>query len=108
MALAGKIKCDFCTFIGDLAENKLNKAALRIPDGWVSIHPTVVVHGLRGGKIPKDSKDRRHLIVGKVKQKVTTLHVCPACVSDRDVFDIGLCLGAPPKKEEREANPMKM
>lgn len=103
--IAGKIKCDYCGFIGDMVGVELSKGTLKVPEGWISIHPTIVVHGMRGIGI----KDPRYKMLDgiktKVKEKVRSLHCCTSCVREKDVFDIALALPAPVMREE--VNPMK-
>ena len=106
MAFAGKIKCDFCDFIGDLVTTSGN-GVLRVPDSWVSIHPMVVVHGMRGMKLSDPLYKSKEKIKDMVKTKVKSLHACPGCVNERGVFDMGMSLPAPIEKEVREENYMR-
>jgi hypothetical protein len=104
--LAGKIKCDFCTFVGDLEAAGNLKGTLQVPSGWVSIHPMITVHGLRGIDLKDPRYEELKEIKERVKEKVTSLHCCPGCCKDRNIFGINLMLPAAPEREVAP-NPMK-
>lgn len=95
--IAGKIKCDFCNFLGDLQKHEINRGALKVPDGWIAIHPTVSVYGMRGLKISDPRYKEREKIKEKVLQSVKSIHCCPACANERDVFSNQISLPAPPQ-----------
>lgn len=99
MAMAGRIRCDFCGYIGEMEFGSGNKGILSTPDGWISIYPTVVISGLRG-KLDQEKRKKREEIRDKVKEKVKTLHCCLGCATERDVFSLALALPSPQKKPE--------
>ena len=103
--IAGRIKCDFCEFIGEMTSSDGNKGAVKVPDGWIGIHPTVSVYGMRG----LERKDPRYEVRSKIKEKVLksvkSIHCCPRCANDRDVFSNQEML--PPPMQERQANAMR-
>ena len=103
--IAGKIRCDYCNFIGDMTCVELNKGTLKVPEGWISIHPTIVVHGMRGISLKDPRYEQLDKIKTKVKEKVRSLHCCPACSREKDVFGIELALPAP--KHQEPINHMK-
>ena len=103
--IAGRCKCDFCGFISEMAGNPVQKSAMTMPEGWVSVHPMIVVHGMRGMKLSDKRYDDFKLMKDKVKQKVESLHICPRCLTDRDVFDMSRAL--PPTAQVVKENHMR-
>lgn len=103
--IAGRIKCDYCEFVGEMVGTEMSKGTLKVPEGWISIHPTIVVHGMRGIGLKDPLYKRLSEIKDKVKQKVRSLHCCPACTREKDVFNIELALPAP--KHQEPINHMK-
>lgn len=101
--LAGRIACDFCKFVGDLEKVETSKGTMRVPAGWVSIHPVVTFHGNRGhnNEISDERRRYQNMMKCKIKEKVLSLHVCPGCTSERNVFDLVLALpqGVQQKRE---------
>lgn len=105
--IRGKILCDFCQFIGEMEVTKLNKGTLKVPDGWISVHPTIVVHGMRGLDFKSKAYKDREKMKEKIKDKVKPLHACPRCVTERNVFDLQMALPAP-NTQERDVNYMRV
>lgn len=105
MAVAGRVRCDFCSFVGDMEAMGLNKGAMQVPIGWISIHPMVVVHGMRGIKRRDPKHSDLEKIKNKIKKQVRSMHACPGCAVDRDIFSMQLAL--PPAAQEAYENPMK-
>lgn len=94
--IGGRIKCDFCEFIGEMQFSQTSKGALKVPDSWVSIHPHVTIHGIKSTIEKADNSWKtRKAMKDKIAERVKSLHVCPGCVSGRNVFDLQESLPAP-------------
>lgn len=96
--LGGRIKCDFCNFLGEMQPSSV-RGSIKIPNTWISIHPTIVVHGMRNLKIKDPEYERLNTMKDKIRLKVATIHCCPGCAEDRDVFDLARALPAAPEKQ---------
>lgn len=91
MAMIGKIKCDFCGFIGDLSKDG-HSAMLKTPTCWAHVYPAIKLFGFKNlGFKEKDD------IKKKLKQKIPDMHICPQCVESREVFDMSLKLEYKPE-----------
>lgn len=93
MAIGGRIKCDYCGFIGEMEFHAAQKSVLRAPSGWVSIHPMITFHGQLATKNLKPNttgyKERMDL-KEKIKERVHSQHVCPECVFGKNVMALQL------------------
>lgn len=91
--IGGRIKCDYCGFVGEMEFSPQSKTVLKAPSGWVSIHPTITFHGqlatknLRAGT---QGYEERMKLKEKIKARVHSQHVCPGCLFERDVMALRL------------------
>lgn len=93
MAIGGRIKCDYCGFVGEMEFGHTGKSSLKAPDGWVSIHPMITLHGAlatRHLKANSQGYADRQKLKERVKERVHSQHVCPGCLFTRDVMALKL------------------
>ncbi len=95
MATLGKIKCDFCGFVGDL-ETKSGQALMKIPAMWVTVKPMICISGNRELKLPKKRE-----IKGKIESRFPHFHLCPGCVDNGD-FSMGSLLAIADGKQREQ------
>ena len=102
--IGAKIKCDFCSFVGEM-DNGVSNRSVSVPEGWVAIHPTVVVYGMRGLVRQDPRYEMKKVIKERVLKRVKTIHCCPGCLHDKNVFDMTLTL--PPPTQAKTENYMR-